>query len=621
MNRRRTTIAAALGLVLGALPVGALGSSRASGQQPQTRTYATFAVTHYRPEVPHSGPISSIAVNPRNPRAILVASENGGLFGSTDGGDSWSLVEAVPSTRVRDVEYLQSGALATTAADFESGRGGGGAYLYRPSDNSWARIRSDRIFPAAGAGCAERPAAHGIAVAPDDHKIYIATDCGFAIGDQSGDFQPLPAPGRTFVSIAALPRGRLIAGGPGGIWYSTNGGGSWLREETGIGSLDVDDIHAIAADPRGGDRAYAVANIPAPEPNFRLTRLWETVNGGRSWRRVDAVLGNRPCGGIANVQAAIAGGMLHLYYGNWCNTQVAHEPLSAEPYSGAPPLEWHDLEADHSDTKDLALDPATGEPFLLSSDGGIERWSNGRFRFIGGPRHGLDADEITEVTGQYVAGRTDPDLYFATWHNSVWSMRGERALRNDGGEGFVIRLPANAAGISTNRVTYTACADCHNMIADIHMQNPIGWPDAEEGIGQPELISPGRYVQPYRTGLAYTRNEGTSWSKFVSFTPKMFGLPKVAGPASDPAIVQAYNSGTEQGDNRFTRVGLARITRFTSASRPVSCPTPNASSSPSCTYSAMVNFGSIGVTPTNMASYEVYAVDPTDPAGSSLRTS
>src|SRR5262249_50547576 len=152
---------------------------------------------------------------------------------------------------------------------------------------------------------------------------------------------------------------------------------------------------------------------------------------------------------------------------------------------------------------------------LLASDGGIERWAGTRFKWIGGPRHGLDADQITEMTGQYVAGRAEPDLFFATWHNSLWSTRGEHPRGNDGGEGFVMRVPPSAAGDSASSLTYTSCAPCSNQIADTSMRRPADWPDAEDGVGQPELIQPNSYVQATSTGMSYTTNEGRDWRKIA----------------------------------------------------------------------------------------------------------
>jgi hypothetical protein len=286
--------------------------------------------------------------------------------------------------------------------------------------------------------------------------------------------------------------------------------------------------------------------------------------------------------------------------------------LGAEPYATLNDGSWRTLEMDHADTRDLAVHPESRTPYLASSDGGMHRASgDGRsFGWVGGPSRGLDANVVTEVTGQYVPGRAEPDLYFATQHNDLWSMRADGLPYNqDHWEGFGFGLPSHATPGSRNQVTYTACSACGNRIADIHMSHPRGWSDPQRGVGNPLFLAPNRYVQavtfsafpPFLPGLQYTTDEGGHWRHIATIPFPMYGYPKVTGRPAIPRLVQPYSAGPRPEDG-LDQVRLLVVSGF-------------ADGGPGTVrYAAMNNFGSLGVTFTDFATYEVLAVDPNNRA-------
>jgi hypothetical protein len=274
---------------------------------------------------------------------------------------------------------------------------------------------------------------------------------------------------------------------------------------------------------------------------------------------------------------------------------------------------WTRLIVDHGntpDTRDLAFDPSTNTPRFVTSDGGVHRSTDGQhFTFVGGPRHGLDADQVTEVTGQYVPGRAEPELYFTTQHNNVWSMLGETVKTSHCCEGFFIRLPARSAGVTTNRVTYTACGPCGNYIADIHMEHDDNWHSPEPGVGAPQFLGPNKYVQAvdsnngFSAGIKYTPDEGASWRQLAYIPQPLLGLPQVAGPTTNPTLIQPYSAGPRSSDGR-DQVRLVLLSGFIS----------EGGRRRRARYALMNDFGGLGVTSTAFASYWVFAADPTDPA-------
>src|SRR5205085_5439571 len=243
---------------------------------------------HYTAAIPNSGPLNTVAVDPRDEQKVMVASETGGIFRSNNGGSNWFHDDLFPGYRAQAITHLQVGSrilgtptfpcpcvLATTGPAWESS-GGGSAYISYGPTNTWTRL--ENIFPAPGPRCPSDSAARGVAIAPDTGEIYVATDCGLAVGTASATFRPIDiagAPDAEVASVVALGGGHLIVGGPTmGVWYSRDDGATWSQESTGIGNVRAKDIHAFAADPRGGDRAYIVSD---------QTDLYETTDGGQTW--------------------------------------------------------------------------------------------------------------------------------------------------------------------------------------------------------------------------------------------------------------------------------------------------------------------------------------------------
>lgn len=604
---------------------------------------ATFHVSHYRPHVAYNGPVNSVAVDPGDANRAAAASETGGLFRTSDGGSSWSRDDELGSIHTNSVRYLPAGdgppgagcpcPLVTVGQDFETA-GSPGAYIFTPASGGWHALHG--IFPTNRSRCADpgnpyvaqHPSAYEIAVAPDTRKTYIATDCGLAIGTRARSFRSIPitsAGGSQVTSVVALGGSRLIVGSPTiGFWRSPDDGAHWFRETTGIGNAypNIRGMHALGADPSNPSRAYAVN---------ALKDLYETDDSGATWNQIAASRGAPTCGGITNVNARLAtdpnlGQVVRLYFGNRCDTKVASVPVGMRPYQAIGPSSWTTLAVDHADTRDIAF-RNNGVPYLISSDGGVHSSTDGQtFRFVGGPTHGFDADQTTEVTGQYVPHRGEPDLYFGTQHNSVWSLRGTEPLANSGGEGFYIDMPSAVADEAQDRMTHTICGGCPNRISDIHFGHETGWSESETATnpngsphtgGSPAMVSPGKWVEStdnfdgYTAGLSYTTNEGGRWRQIARIgAGPLDGRPKVAGPAADPTLTQPYTSGYDA--RGLNKVWLAQVSGFSGGSagtvryaRMDAC-APGASS-------PCEKVG-LGVTPTAFAWYEVLAVDPADPA-------
>jgi hypothetical protein len=553
-----------------------------------------FRVTKIYPTVSLNGPITTIGIDPDNEQNVLVASESGGLFRSIDGALNWRHEDALPSNTVSDIAYLRRGtrsAIVTTAAGFEAQ--GGGVWIYEPARHIWTNLARDHsLFPASGPHCSATPGAYDISIAPDTEQIYIGTDCGVAIGSpDASSWRHVEIPGAlVFPSITALAGGHLIVGGPSGVWYSHDDGVTWHRETTQINQILF--IHGLSRDPRGGDRAYAVNEG---------RQLYETTNGGSSWSRITVNAERYNCGGIAFAKAVQQNSQVRLYFGDRCNTRVTSFNATSEPTTGTPV--WSPITADHLDTRDLAFHPGTANPFLMSSDGGLENTGDGtNFHLIGTPEAGLDANQVTDISGQYIGSSSSPDMYFATWHNGVYGVGGSRTagLCPEGwGFGVLRRVPTvGASKISVGCIG-------QNLNTDPLFENISTWPDNAQRLLPPVILAQGTYVQgiertpeyPLRTrGLQYTTDSGATWRQIVDIREELRDRPRPAGPASDPTLIQAIHTDTTDGQQV---IRLVRVSGFSSGATAIK---RNA---------MMRGFGSIGFFATAV-SYEVFAVDPND---------
>ena len=84
-----------------------------------------FEVSEFQPNIPNGGRADTIAVHPTNDNTILVASESGGLFRSTDRGHTWLHVDSLPVIWTRAVAFLPANpdVIIVTAGEIGGGIG------------------------------------------------------------------------------------------------------------------------------------------------------------------------------------------------------------------------------------------------------------------------------------------------------------------------------------------------------------------------------------------------------------------------------------------------------------------------------------------------------------------
>lgn len=246
----------------------------------------------------------------------------GGVFRSTDGGNTWADITAAPATRkVSALTTDTSGSVYTSS----SGTGEGAVYKYNGS--AWSKTNtfvSGAVYAEWGATQLYRDAANRIWM-PSIYGVFVTADGGttwspsnaaqgflnttrtnavFSPGGTTlvravagiGLWQTTTLSGSTATELNnGLGAGRvramdlvgseLLAGGQGaGVSSSSNGGTSWSRRTTGLGSVvsgssvipvEIKDVTHLSA---AGSTAYAAADLGGVYRYNSSTSSWAIVD-------------------------------------------------------------------------------------------------------------------------------------------------------------------------------------------------------------------------------------------------------------------------------------------------------------------------------------------------------
>jgi photosystem II stability/assembly factor-like uncharacterized protein len=248
----------------------------------------------------YSGRVTALAAHPTDPQIVYVGGAQGGVWKTSDGGQSWS-----PLTDGED--SLAIGALALDPSDPDTIYAGtgepnhscgsySGAGILRSTDagTSWTLIGQT---PFADTSIAK------IVVHPSIPTILWAANTwgtgGFGCTVQSGSYGVWQSvdgganwtlvlgAGQTFTDgstleliISPSDPNRLWAGvSRSGLWTSSNGGTTWTRIAGGLPSANIGRID-LAVHPANASILYAGFENRS---NGSYLGTWESTDGGSSW--------------------------------------------------------------------------------------------------------------------------------------------------------------------------------------------------------------------------------------------------------------------------------------------------------------------------------------------------
>lgn len=517
------------------------------------------------------GRVLGLTISPTNNQNAFAASERGGIWRSTNGGQNWSHVDGVPLTISRDVMYDPQDAsiLIATGAYLGGAANNGGIWRSTDGGATWAKPATSNP------GCNTQAAATGIAIPNDavEHvNVYVGTTCGVAISGDSGatwtHVDPCSAADSALCSAGNDTiwdvEARVVGGqvqvdvcGNEGFFRSTDGGTNWSAPDPNSPSaVGINPCH-IATAPGDPNTVYLANWSMINMAGFCVSQLLESTTGGGagSWVSMNVSAANCRDAWVVT-HPALDGHADHyeVYFGDSVTMRRQHCDIDDTPRCDAGAGNWPAANAGaHSDPSDIAFDTsaANGCPQIHSTDGGISVTDDCGATWVDGNR-GLHALDVVTFAGITQPGQTD--LYAGTQDNGMY-------VTQDGAATWSRPLGADVYNVLTDRnppsrVFYRQCFGCGDFIANPGIAGAAAFNDPPGTVPTFAVITqfgPQSYAMitsdggtPAQWTVYVTTDEGANWSQMGPATlPGNPGEIKAAGPSGSPTFyLRLFVSGT-----------------------------------------------------------------------------
>ncbi len=498
-----------------------------------------------------TGRLTAIAIHPTHSDIIYIGGAQGGVWKTTNGGDSW-----VPLTD--DQCSLAMGSIAIDPVNPEiifAGTGeqhfssdsyyGCGVLRSEDGGATWTQL-GESVFVRRGESNAKisrinlDPSTAGnvagiTVLAASDFGLYRSTDGGttwtFVLSGTATDLIRAPTdPGILFASIRRT-----------GVYKSTDGGSTWTELTEGFPTSDVGRIN-LALAPSSPGMVFASIQHNSESD---LLGIWKSINGGGSWTKLP------PSAASCGTQC-------------WYNMTIAVHPTDPNVvlFGGVSLFRsvnggttFTRVTSDiHVDQHYLAFDPQDPETVYVGNDGGI-------YRSTDGGRNWTTLNTNLALTQFYAGISLHPwDATVAlggTQDNGTLESAGaldfNRVLGGDGGFTAIdFRNPdtryAETQWIADRKHTGPRRSDGEGFVRKINGIDP-----SEKALFIPPLVmdptNPNRLyfgtVRLYRTD-----DRAENWT---ALTPELHGRISTIAPAtSDPDVVYL---GTSIGSIQLTTDG------------------------------------------------------------------
>ena len=559
---------------------------------PQPKPPPAATLQEVKTDISRGGRSVAVTVSPADTQSAIVASESGGLFRTTDRGNTWRHIDSFPPFRMVDVAFPESGSsnaqvvIATTIKDAQTSATANNGGVWRSTDSglTWSHL----TLPT---DCVPPQTAYGIAYSGSD-AVFVGADCGLLASNDLGASWTV-ALNQGVRSMVARQSGTntlldvcLIGGGHK---RSTDGGATWSTIHLGP---DCATVYSIAASPLEPGVLFATQG----------SGLLESDDGGQTWPiNLQATAYNeRPV--WVRTRPAIDQDPTHfdLYFPGrraTCSNSAPRCPSNmGETWARVPasPLN-HDLNG-------LAFDPAGNCPLLMVADWGVYRSGNpspnapcgadSAWTHVGRASTGLGSLQIYDVAGQLhypisgsgvsISGYTN--LFIGTMDNLLWANHdaGGPGWRPFGVEGSYLQTVyeapiAPATDLQLTYMEFGSGGTAMKVVPDIQAGTwsaPAVWTAATPpGNGTaPVLLSTSTYVQWSGSSLFRTSDGGATWSllgtlptgpagTIGTLSINRFGSSRVTRTPNGPALYEFVADAAG-------RNGLALLTNLSSTSTP-----------------------------------------------------
>lgn len=492
----------------------------------------------------NGGRVNGLVAVPGDASTYFAASETGGLFKSTDGGNSWQHLDGHVPAQTWDVAVDSSGQ-RVYATSFYDGRVAPLTGFEMSTDGGLTWTHPQLTTPSTCApNRVKQPSGFGVTIRPGGTEVFVGTNCGIARSDDAGvtwaQFDPTPNDSVTnsIWDIVALPGGLTYACGDDGLLLSTGNGQPFTWKNLnkpnpfpgGYCSLAVspDDpgvVFVVFANPRSYGEVFSaqageffeghIDDVNAAAPSVVWTPIPYPDNDPNPVKkqRVPFVVTNKRS---QDFDLWLGDGALWRVA---CHAQQTPNcPTSKFDNSTTPPAQnWFGSFTDHlgtiqdahGDSGDLVFDPGASVdacPTLYSSDGGIHLNAvtvspgchNPSFR---GANVGMHAFLLWDMVGVSQPGEDNEEIYFGTQDVGLYytanagvpdsSATGPSWIHGVGADLYDLEADATRVVVSTqNRDVVVGDPGFLNM-------NVVANGLANKDVDIPEFISqagPGRYM-------------------------------------------------------------------------------------------------------------------------------
>jgi photosystem II stability/assembly factor-like uncharacterized protein len=477
------------------------------------------------------GRVTAVAGMPSQPRTFFMGVASGGVFRTTDGGESWVPITdgQVPVGSTGAIEVSESNPeiiYVGTGSDGVRSNVSTGRGVYRSMDGgrTWrfaglynvGQIGAVRIHPAdpntvwvAANGDIFKPtAARGIFKTTDGGKSWRKT---LFVSDSTGAMDVELQPGNPSVVYAWMSRierkpWSIISGSrEGGFYKSTDAGETWTRHTTGLPGelIGKGNLAVTAANP---SRLYALIEA---KPGGGLYR---SDDAGQSWA-------------LVNAQGALV--QRPFYY-----TTLGADPTNADVvYAGAEGFfkstdggkTMTPLRTPHGDNHDIWINPRDGNIMVQANDGGAN------VSFDGGRTWSTQMNQPTsELYGVWVDHAFPYKLYAAQQDNTtlIMSSVANPFSRADWRTGPGCETGPIMPHPSDPNTVYGSCKGQYEVMNLAMGQSKRYWVGAQSLYGNParDLMLRFQRVSPMATSphdpavlyygsqhLHRTRDKGVTW--------------------------------------------------------------------------------------------------------------